>query len=177
MSYTLEGEMCLQPWGGVDNLDFMFMFPYISVVLSSDSEGAKKNSDANANLDTSDRKLLSTPRPRRARMRTKQMSDISSLLSSEPSTPVPASPLTPLILAGRSPRSPQGRNRLRKQPSDLSGMFALGPPALPLVGDMNSTESTKEEETNSDEEPMLVAKGQNRKGRTFGLRSARKNTI
>ena len=27
MSYTLEGEMCLQSWGGVGNLDFMFMFP------------------------------------------------------------------------------------------------------------------------------------------------------
>mmetsp|Transcript_15401 Transcript_15401/g.36751 ORF Transcript_15401/g.36751 Transcript_15401/m.36751 type:complete len:164 (-) Transcript_15401:164-655(-) len=145
----------------------------LSLEERSDSEGAKKNSDADANLDTSDRKLLSTPRPRRARMRTKQMSDISSLLSSEPSTPVPASPLTPLFLAGRSP---QGRNRLRKQPSDLSGMFALGPPALPLVGNMN-TEATKEEETTSDEKPMLVAKGQNRKGRTFGLRSARKNTI
>ena len=146
----------------------------LSLEERSDSEGAKKNSDSDANLDTSDRKLLSTPRPRRARMRTKQMSDISSLLSSEPSTPIPASPLTPLILAGRSP---QGRNRLRKQPSDLSAMFALGPPALPLVGNMNTTEATKEEETSSDEEPMLVPKGQNRKGRTFGLRSARKNTI
>ena len=146
----------------------------LSLEERSDSEGAKKNSDADANLDTSDGKLLSTPRPRRARMRTKQMSDISSLLSSEPSTPVPASPLTPLFLSGRSP---QGRNRLRKQPSDLSGMFALGPPALPLVGNMNTTEATKEEETTSDEKPMLVAKGQNRKGRTFGLRSARKNTI
>ena len=157
-----------------DNTDSLSLQLSASLSLEerSDSEGAKKNSDAGANLDTSDKKLLSTPRPRRARMRTKQMSDISSLLScSEPSTPVPASPLTPLILAGRSP---QGRHRLRKQPSDLSGMFALGPPALPLVGDMNTTEPTKEEDTISDEVPMLVPKGQNRKGRTFGLR---KNTI
>ena len=143
----------------------------LSLEERSDSDGAKKNSDADANLDTSDKKLLSTPRPRRARMRTKQMSDISSLLSSEPSTPVPASPLTPHILSGRSP---QGRHRLRKQPSDLSGMFALGPPALPLSGDMSTTESTKEDDTTSDEAPMLVPKGQNRKGRTFGLR---KNNI
>ena len=144
----------------------------LSLEERSDSDGAKKNSDvSDANLDTSDKKLLSTPRPRRARMRTKQMSDISSLLSSEPSTPVPASPLTPHILSGRSP---QGRHRLRKQPSDLSGMFALGPPALPLSGDMSTTESTKEEDTTSDEAPMLVPKGQNRKGRTFGLR---KNNI
>mmetsp|Transcript_15862 Transcript_15862/g.26415 ORF Transcript_15862/g.26415 Transcript_15862/m.26415 type:complete len:164 (-) Transcript_15862:244-735(-) len=145
----------------------------LSLDESSDSERrARKNSDAV--LDTSDKKLLSTPRPRRARMRTKQISDISSLLS-EPATPVPASPGTPptpgdtLFLAGRSP---QGRHRLRvKQPSDLSGFFA---PALPLSE--NTDKCDKEDQTPSfdSEAPLLIAKGHNRKGRIFCLR---KNTI
>lgn len=139
---------------------------------SEESDGAKKNS-----RDTSeDKKLLSTPRPRPRRMRSKQLSDISSLLS-EPPSPVPTtpgSPLTPdaLFLAGRSP---QGRHRLRvKQPSDLSGMFGTPPPPL-------SEDTTKSNKNNDDKPtgdissvPALEVKGNNRKGRIFGLR---KNTI
>ena len=140
---------------------------------SEESDGAKKNS-----RDTSDddKKLLSTPRPRPRRMRSKQLSDISSLLS-EPPSPVPTtpgSPLTPdaLFLAGRSP---QGRHRLRvKQPSDLSGM--LGTPPPPLSED--ASKSTKDDSTKSTDAissvPTLEVKGHNRKGRIFGLR---KNTI
>ena len=140
---------------------------------SEESDGAKKNS-----RDTSDddKKLLSTPRQRPRRMRSKQLSDISSLLS-EPPSPVPTTPGSPptpdaFFLAGRSP---QGRHRLRvKQPSDLSGMFGTPPP--PLSEDTTKTNKDASEKSTGDisSVPTLEVKGHNRKGRIFGLR---KNTI
>ena len=140
---------------------------------SEESDGAKKNSRDTCDED---KKLLSTPRPRPRRMRSKQLSDISSLLS-EPPSPIPTtpgSPLTPdaLFLAGRSP---QGRHRLRvKQPSDLSGMFGTPPP--PLSEDTTKTNKNDDGKSTSDisSVPTLEVKGINRKGRIFGLR---KNTI
>lgn len=139
---------------------------------SEESDGAKNS------RDTSDdeKKLLSTPRPRPRRMRSKQMSDISSLLS-EPPSPVPTTPGSPpmpdaLFLAGRSP---QGRHRLRvKQPSDLSGMFSTPPP--PLSEDATKTNANDEDKATDgiSSVPTLEVKGHNRKGRIFGLR---KNTI
>ena len=141
---------------------------------SEESDGAKsKNS-----RDTSDdeKKLLSTPRPRPRRMRSKQLSDISSLLS-EPPSPVPTTPGSPptpdaFFLAGRSP---QGRQRLRvKQPSDLSGMFGTPPP--PLSEDTAKANKSDDARPADDISsiPTLEVKGHNRKGRIFGLR---KNTI
>ena len=139
---------------------------------SEESDGAKNS------RDTSDdeKKLLSTPRPRPRRMRSKQMSDISSLLS-EPPSPVPTTPGSPptpdaFFLAGRSP---QGRHRLRvKQPSDLSGMFSTPPP--PLSEDATKTNANDEDKATDgiSSVPTLEVKGHNRKGRIFGLR---KNTI
>ena len=149
----------------------------MSFESGSENDSAKKNSSeisASGSVDTrDDKKLPSTPRPRRpGRMRSKQLSDISSLLS-EPATPVPSteSPGSPstqgdsFFLAGRSP---QGSRRLRvREPSDLSGMFA---PALPLTEEL----ATQDSEESDKSVPMLIATGHNRKGRIFG---PRKNTI
>ena len=123
------------------------------------------------------------PRPRPGRMRSKQLSDISLLLSESDAT-VPASPETSMssiqsdasFLAGRSP---QGRHRLRvKQPSDLSGMFA---PSLPFTEEAEvENVKNKSMDTHTKEKsqpfPMLSATGQNRKGRIFTAR-LRKYTI
>ena len=142
---------------------------------SEESDGAKSKNSRDTCVDD-DKKLLSTPRPRPRRMRSKQLSDISSLLS-EPPSPVPTTPGSPptpdaFFLAGRSP---QGRQRLRvKQPSDLSGMFGTPPP--PLSEDTTKNKKCNDVESTNDiaSVPTLEVKGHNRKGRIFGLR---KNTI
>mmetsp|Transcript_26122 Transcript_26122/g.58062 ORF Transcript_26122/g.58062 Transcript_26122/m.58062 type:complete len:152 (-) Transcript_26122:326-781(-) len=110
--------------------------------------------------DKETKQLLSTPRPRRSRI-TKQVSDLSSLLS-EPPSPMPTSPGSPdtpigdtMFLAGRSP---QGRRRLRvRQSSDLSGLFAVGPP----LSSPSFDEDCKDKDVN------LVMIGRNKKGPIF----------
>lgn len=129
---------------------------------------SKMLQDVSLNTDDAEaetKKLLSTPRPRRERHRmTRQVSDISSLMS-EPASPMAASPLTltpdTFFLAGRSP---QGRRRLRvRQSSDLSAMFGQAPP-------LTSSESfdDKDAGTESLSVPVLVVKGRNIKGPIFG---------
>ena len=80
----------------------------------------------------------------------------------------------PHFLAGSSP---QGRHRHRtKQPSDLSGMFA---PSLPFAGEGGEENNVKNKTVDKEKSqpvPMLIATGQNRKGRIFTARF-RKNTI
>ena len=154
--------------------------------LSFESDGENDNVAA-APIESTSSKIYPennpsiTPRPRPRRMRSKQLSDISLLLS-EPDASVPASAETSMssiqsdthFFAGRSP---QGRHRLRaKQPSDLSGMFA---PSLPFAdegGEKNNVKNKTVDKEKSQPVPMLIATGQNRKGRIFTARF-RKNTI
>lgn len=158
--------------------------------LSFESDGENDNVAA-APIESTSSKIYTnknpsvTPRPRPRRMRSKQLSDISLLLS-EPDASVPASAETSMSSIQSDShflarRSPQGRHRLRaKQPSDLSGMFA---PHLPFPDESNEKAvNTKKTDTFTVEKfqpvpiPMLVATGHNRKGRIFTARF-RKNTI